>query len=397
MPDFLLCFLTMNEATATYIENHLGDSVRNLALKSAPNDVDKALALQQITARQLLKDKVPSWAQNSRLLFPPRLNVEQCSSELTANYKASLIDSGTSHTDLTGGMGIDCCFLSRRFRESHYVEMQETLCNLMSHNAQELGAHIVVHNTTAEEHLASITETQDLIFIDPARRNEAGMKTVLISQCTPNIEPMWDEMLNKGKTVMVKLSPMLDIQLSLKALSHIKEVHVVAVDGECKELLLIAQRAFDGKPSLHCVELGKHPQQWEWSTCQDETPYEGATELKRYLFEPDVTIMKAGMFNAIANRFQLGSLDPNTHLLTGDESTETFFGHRFEIDEVLPFNKHAAKILPDAWKKANVTTRNFPVGADQLRKQLKISGFSNNYIFGVTFQKKHLLLLCHKL
>lgn len=387
----------MNDATVQYIEANINSSIRELALKSTPADVDKTLALQQITARQLLKDKVPSWAQNKDLLFPPRLNVEQCSSELTANYKASLVEHGEWHTDLTGGMGIDCYFLSKRFKKSHYVEMQEMLCELMRHNAKTLEADIEIHNSTSEDFLGNLSEPQDLIFIDPARRNDAGQKTVLISQCTPNIEPLWNTLLSKGKTVMVKLSPMLDIQLSIKVLSHIKEVHIVAVDGECKELLLIAQKEFDGEPSLHCVELGKTPQAWHTDCCTDSAPYVGAKEMGRFLFEPDVTIMKAGMFNAISQVYSLSSLDPNTHLLTGNEPTEAFFGHRFKIESVIPFNKHAVKLIPDAWKRANISTRNFPIGAEQLRKQLKINGFSNNYIFGVTFQKKHLLLLCHRL
>ncbi|MDO4191266.1 MAG: SAM-dependent methyltransferase [Bacteroidales bacterium] len=387
----------MDKATEAYIEQHLNDNIRQLALSNIPVDVDKDLALRQITARQLLKQKVPLWANNASLLFPPRLNIEQCSSELTANYKASLVTTGETFTDLTGGTGIDCFFLSQKFRQSTYVETQTMLCDIMTHNSNVLNTNIKVCNTTTENYLSRLQTTQDLLFIDPARRDMKGEKTVLITQCSPNIEPLWDTLLSKGKLVMVKLSPMLDIQLTVNILKHIKEIHVIAVDGECKELLLLAEHNYTKTPQLYCVELGKKPHIQTFSSHIDTTAFDGADTIGTFLFEPDATIMKAGIFNTFAQHYKIKPLDKSTHLMTGNRIIENFFGHQYTIDTILPYNKHTEKEIPEEWKKANLTTRNFPIPAEQLRKKLKLKGFSERFIVGTTFHNQHIIILCTRI
>ena len=229
----------MEEATQRFIEEHLREDVHELALKKTPAGVDRALALCQIEARQILSKKVPSWANHPDLLFPPHLSIEQCSSEATARYKADLLQGG-SLVDLTGGLGIDCCFLSQHFQQTDYVERNPELCALARHNFEVLhrsGAlsnSIAVHQAAAEDYL-NASAPVDCIFLDPARRDAQGRKMVSITDCTPDVVALQDLLLQKARQVLVKLSPMLDITQALSELRHVKEIHIVAVSNECKD------------------------------------------------------------------------------------------------------------------------------------------------------------------
>lgn len=394
------CFYRMPSTTMTdtlqFIQQHLNDDIRKLALKRAPEGVDLPMALQQITARQMLAHKVPTWAANSEMLFPPRLNIEQCSSEWAARYKTTLVSGGQRMADLTGGTGVDCWFLQQKYQSAIYVDRNPELCNLMQHNASVTHANIEVWNDDAEEALKRISQPLDLLFIDPARRDDAGKKTVLLQHCSPNIVPMWEMMLEKAEIVMVKLSPMLDIALSVGTLTHISQVHVVSVNDECKELLLIANRQFSGTPTLHCVELKHNPQSLCFDAITDAEPIASATEVGSFLFEPHPTVMKAGMFHAIAHLHHIHPLDPNTHLFTAETPCDNFFGRRFKVDAVVPFNKKCRSQFPEDYSNAAVAVRNFPLGADALRKQLKVGDSSERFIFGVTMNGNRLLILCRK-
>ena len=224
-----------------------------LALKKAPVGTDFSLALRQIEARQLLQKKVPLWSQNDDLLFSVRLSIEQCSSEATAHYKADLLQ-GDSFADLTGGLGIDTFFIAQHFTKADYVERQSELCELARHNFEVLGANIEVHNATAEDYLNHCSSV-DCLYLDPARRDAYGRKTVGIGDCTPNVAELQNLLLQKARRVMIKLSPMLDISKALEELHCVRDVHVVAVNNECKELIFILERDFLGSPVLHCANL----------------------------------------------------------------------------------------------------------------------------------------------
>ena len=243
----------LNESTKQFIRENLNADVPTLALKKAPVGTDFSLALRQIAARQLLRKKVPEWSENEDLLFPAHLSIEQCSSEATAQYKANLL-KGNAFADLTGGLGIDTYYIDRHFQKTDYVERQEELSDLARHNFSVLNTKIEVHNETAEDYL-NHCEPKDCIFIDPARRDEHGRKTVSIADCTPNVADLQDLLLQKAEKVMVKLSPMLDISKALEKLHHVKEVHVVAVANECKELDFILERGYQGEIQFVCVNL----------------------------------------------------------------------------------------------------------------------------------------------
>ena len=366
--------------TRQFIEDHLQDDIRELALKYSNAKVDMALALRQIEARQLLRKKVPSWSDNPDLLFPAHLSVEQCSSEATARYKATLLH-GETFADLTGGMGVDCHFISQHFDATDYVEVNQGLCALAENNFNVLGTKITVLNQSTETYLNNCKPV-DCFFIDPARRDHYGRKTVSIADCSPNVVELQDQLLQKARRVMVKLSPMLDISKALKELRHVSEVHVVAVANECKELLFIMEQGFEGEPTLTCVNL---------ETSQPIVSYLGcfvapllATTVLTYLYEPNAALMKAGCFGLLSQRYGVKQLHPNSHLYTSEQLVPDFPGRIFKVDGWAPYNKKTKQTLLAGVEKASIATRNFPLSVAELRKSLKINDGDDTYLFATT-------------
>ena len=382
--------------TRQFIEEHLNDDVHELALKHSNAKVDMALALRQIEARQLLRKKVPSWSANPELLFPSHLSIEQCSSEASANYKASLM-KGESFADLTGGLGIDCYYISQNFQHSDYVEHNPELCALARHNYEVLGAKtMVVHNDSAEVFLNQC-EPLDCLFIDPARRDVHGRKVVSVSDCTPNVVDLQDLMLQKAKRVMVKLSPMLDISQALKELRHVKEIHVVAVSNECKELLFIMERAFDDEPTYTCVNLETQQPAVTFSMEEERVAIlQLAKELGHYLYEPNVALMKGGCYKMLSQRYALKKLHRNSHLYTSDSLIQDFPGRIFEVDGWAIYGKKAKDLLKDV-DKASIAVRNFPMTVAEIRKSLKINDGDQTYLFATTLSdERKVIILTHK-
>ena len=375
----------MNEETRQFIRENLTADVPTLALKKAAVGIDVSLALRQIEARQLLKKKVPSWAENEDLLFPVHLSVEQCSSEAAAQYKASLL-KGETFADLTGGMGIDAYFISRRFQQADYVERQAELCALARHNFEVLNAKVTVWNETAEAYLRHC-EPKDCLFIDPARRDEHGRKTVSIGDCTPDVTALQDVMLEKAEKVMVKLSPMLDISKALEELHHVVEVHVVAVASECKELDVVMERGYQGEPRFVCVNLLTEQPELCF-TMEEERECQGrlADGVSNYLYEPNPAVMKAGCYKLLTERYGVFKLHKNSNLYTSEQLVSGFPGRIFEVEGWAPYNKKVKQTLLADVEKASLAVRNFPLSVAELRKALKISDGDETYLFATTLK-----------
>ena len=382
----------LNEATQRYVKENLSADVRKLALKKAPADVDLPLALRQIEARQILQKKVPSWSENDNLLFPIHLSVEQCSSEATATYKADLL-KGKSFADLTGGLGIDCHFISRHFEQAHYVEMNPDLCEIARHNFEVLQSPIQVWNETSETFL-SHCESLDCFFIDPARRDQYGRKTVSISDCTPDVVQLQQTMLEKAETVMIKLSPMLDISKALGELNHVKEVHIVAVANECKELLFKLERGFEGSVRFVCVNLLSQQPQMDFTMEAEQDCVMALVDgVKRYLYEPNAAIMKGGFFKSLAKRTNTFKLHKNSNLYTSDDYVPDFPGRIFEVEAWAHYNKKVKQVLLDGVEKASIAARNFPLSVAELRKALKIADGDETYLFATTLKGEEKVLI----
>ena len=386
----------LSQSTIEFIRTHSRDDVRLLALQAPRySDVDMPAAIVQIAGRQAAANKIPSWQSIEELWYPRHLSMEQCSSEITAQYKSTLAD-GETLADLTGGFGIDCAFMASRFRKVSYVERQEELCEIAKHNFPLLGLkHITVYNEDGVAHLQKM-EPVDCIFIDPARRNEHGGKTIAISDCEPDVEEL---LLSKGKQIIIKLSPMLDLTLALKNMKHVREVHVISVNNECKELLLI----IGNEPSLlipiHCINLTPKEKQTFTFTREGELTSEClyTKEPGKYLYEPNASILKAGAFRSIASRYEVKKLHPNSHLYTSDLWIENFPGRSFLITGQCSFNKKEIKETIGELKKANITVRNFPATVAEIRKRTKLSDGGEVYLFATTLSNEQKVFIkCSK-
>lgn len=396
----------LSPETILFIREHRNDDVHSLALQAKRYpQVDMPLAIVQIAGWQATVSKIPSWHATEGLLYPRHLSLEQCSSEVTALYKASLVH-GEGLVDLTGGFGIDCAFLATQFKTVTYIERQEELCELAMHNFPLLGLkHIRVQNGDGVEYLQQMPAV-DCIFLDPARRNEHGGKTVAISDCEPNAATLEKLLLEKGKQVMIKLSPMLDLSLAIRDMQHVSEAHIVSVNNECKELLLLL-RPGDDSPEIPsamsqpivCINFANQEIQRFVFTRKSEQATECSYthEIGTYLYEPNASILKAGAFRSIASSFHLSKLHANSHLYTSNERIEKFPGRIFRITGYSSLNKKELKNILNGLDKANITTRNFPQSVAELRKRLKLTDGGDIYLFATTLNdERKIIIRCEK-
>ena len=445
----------MNQATQNFIRQHQDDDVRQLAfLGSKYPEVDMPFALDQIRGRKMARVKLPRWASLEGIIYPPHISMEQCSSESTALYKAELaarllglpVSSSFSEeigfVDLTGGFGVDFSYIAARLGvKSMYVERQAHLCEAAKENFGRLGLkNAIVKNGDGIEVLHSLLPKKDdaasaddslgitydqplsllktklglkIIFIDPARRDDAGNKVVSLKDCTPDVTVLQEEMLSKADYVIIKLSPMLDWHRAISELSHVREVHIISVNNECKELLLVlsARNMGDmeassadgevkhaGNLRIYCVNDAQ-------SFVCDELDMESSPvriappvlEEMQYLYEPNASLMKAGCFGVLSDRYDARMLSKNSHLFVSQAPIEAFPGRSFRIIAVSSFNKKELKRYLSGITKANIATRNFPLSVAELRKRLKLKDGGETYIFATTLSNEsHMLVITEK-
>ena len=385
--------IEVNQSTLDYIRQHADEDVRQLALRGHKClDVDLQYALEQIAGRQKARTKLPSWAAIDGIVYPPHLSMEQCSSEATARYKASIAGKGALFVDLTAGFGVDMAFISQGFQKAVHVERQPQLCAISSENFRLLGLnHIEVVCGDGVAYLHTMRHA-DLLFIDPARRDVHGGRTYDISDCTPNVLEILDEMLVKADRVMIILSPMLDWRKAVADLGKVNEVHIISVDNECKELLLILSKT--KKPlRVFCVNNDECFEVVEGISSQPRP----LPQDMRYLYEPNASVMKAGCFALIEQRFGVVQLERNSHLFVSDKEILGFPGRQFLIEKRTSMNKRELKATLADVDQANITVRNFPMSVAELRKRLKLKEGGDVYIFATTISDEgHQLLVCRK-
>ena len=372
-----------------------------------PNIPAHIIQARQEVGQKIAAEKLPSWAACPTIQYPARLSMEQCSSEWTARYKSQLI-KGETLVDLTGGLGVDCCFLSESFTHTTYVEQQPELCQLATHNFASLGKHIHVVNAQCEDYLENM-QPADVIFIDPARRDNKGGKVVLLADCTPNLLDMGNKLLQKCQTLLVKLSPMIDIDSVIKAFPTTQEVHIVAVNNECKEVLVRVKGEMAGisgtstgsvtdipavtEPGIICANLPQQGQPFLFTRKAEEACTIAYSLPQTYLYEPNAAILKAGAFKQVAQQMGVHKLHPNSHLYTSDTLVSHFPGRIFTIDRITKVQK---KEINDI-EKANVSIRNFPGSVADLRKKLKLKDGGDTYIFATTLHdNSKALIVCNK-
>lgn len=384
--------------TAEFIRIHRGDDIRQLALqgKKFP-DVDMPFALDQIAGWQIARTKLPSWVAEDDIIYPPHISMEQCSSEQTAHYKAEIAERIVKHgsfADLTGGFGVDFSFMAKSFDQATYVERQDHLCEIARHNFAHLHLdNATVINSDGIEYLQDM-QPVDLLYLDPARRSESGQRTYALEDCTPNVLELRDLLLKKATKVMIKLSPMLDWHKVADDVQTVEEVHIVSVKNECKELLVVLSQE---KTSTRIICVNDDNTTEFTLNEVSEEHYAGNFSDYRYVWEPNASIMKAGCFGTLCQRFGVAKAAPHSNLFLSDE-TVPFPGRGFEIITISSMNKREIKSTLSGISQANIAVRNFPLSAVELRKRLKLKDGGVHYIFGTTDQQgSHVLLICKKM
>ncbi|MCR5498648.1 MAG: RsmD family RNA methyltransferase [Paludibacteraceae bacterium] len=390
--------MNIDPELSAYIRAHRNDDVRHLALSDQKRLGDSLnYALNQISGWQKAKEKIPSWSEIDGLVYPPHLSMEQCSSEQTAVYKATLVQ-GDSFTDLTGGFGVDFAFIARKFKQATMVERNTELCEIATHNLPLLGLpHAKVVNGDGIDYLRQM-EPVDVIFIDPARRDQQGRKTVSIADCEPNLLEVLETLHARAKKILIKYSPMLDITLAIKELKCVESVHVVSVENECKELLFLLSEKTAGSPLFHCVNLSKRGETRYTFTMEEErnATIRQAGSIGKYLYEPYSSLLKAGAYKSLCTHFPVEKLAVSSHLYTSDEPINDFPGRAFRVIDTFTLNKKDVKEHLGSIKKANIAVRNFPLSANELRNRLKIKEGGDIYLFATTHMEKRLVVMCEK-
>ncbi|WP_169240800.1 THUMP-like domain-containing protein [Bifidobacterium olomucense] len=438
--------MEINEQTWAFIAEHRHDDVRELALHAKHDAaVDMPFALEQISGWQRACVKLPDWAAHDRLIYPSQVPMEQCSSQFTARYKAQLAirlmeeirhastgtdvpgtpadgqsigagmgadrsncsddPSPTTLVDLTGGFGVDFSYMAPVFDNAVYVERQSNLCEIARHNLPllGLGSTRIVNKDSIE--VLNCLDSASMLFLDPARRDSHGSRTYAIADCTPDVLALKSQLLAKAPLVMVKLSPMLDWHKTVADFAgSVHEVHIVSVGNECKDLLLVLKRGICNEPRIVCVN---DDQVLEYHAMNDETidagrrgqyEQETITDVSKagYLYEPNASIMKAGCFDVIEQRFPVSMIAPNSHLFVGGQRVDDFPGRSFAITTVGSLNKKELKHTISGLTHANIAVRNFPMSVAALRKKLKLKDGGDTYLFATTNAYGHHIVIATK-
>jgi hypothetical protein len=366
-----------------FVQDHLNEDPALLLFKyQGKTDFDLKAAVQQISARQKAKKKLPSWASSSDLIFPASISLEQSSSEETAKFKSHQ-RSGKSLIDLTGGFGVDSYYLSRGFKKSIYCEQEPELAEIARHNLQVLAPEKFQIVTGDGLDFLSKTENQfDLIYADPARRGDSNQKLYKLEDCQPNVVTAWDLMKCKSKSILLKLSPMLDISQALVELPEIQKVQIISVKNEVKELLLSWEKECTSNLlEIEAVELGKETHRFSYAPQEEVDAVATFGEAEKYLIEPLAGILKAGPFKTFGNRFGLKKLASNSHLYTTSQLIERIPGRIFEIlEEINPKKNELKKRFPSG--KVNVITRNYATGATDFKKKFGLKDGGEDFLIG---------------
>ncbi len=387
----------LNTEVQNFISKFLDIDITKLILKGSPfEDISIQELVEQIESKRKCKTKLPTWYNTPKIYYPNKLNIEQTSSEITAAYKSNFI-SGKSLIDLTGGYGVDTFYFSKRFDEVTHCEINAQLSDIVSHNFKQLNLYNV--NTIPKDGIAFIQDCNlqfDWIYIDPSRRHNVKGKVFMLKDCLPNIPEHLDSLFKHSDSILIKTSPLLDITLGLSELAFVKEVHVVAVNNDVKELLWLLQNGYSEDLKITTINIKKDNSESFSFFKNEESKIQIDTSLPlNYLYEPNAAIMKSGGFNSIGAQLKIKKLHKHSHLYTSDRPI-AFPGRQFKIDAIHPYSKKVIKTL--GIQQANITTRNFPESVQNLRKKYKIKDGGSKYLFFTTNHlEDRIVLSCSKL
>jgi 16S rRNA G966 N2-methylase RsmD len=373
----------LNTEIQEFISSNLNSDINSLLLKGTnfPTLETKDI-IEQIEAKKRSEKKLPTWFNAKNIYYPNKLNIEQTSSEITAQYKSGLI-SGDSIIDLTGGFGVDCYYFSKVFKTVFHCEINKSLSEIINHNYKQLNINnIISKKIDGIEFLKTAIKIFDWIYIDPSRRHDSKGKVFFLNDCLPNVPEHLDLLFEHTKNIMIKTSPLLDLSVGISELKYVKTIHIVSVNNEVKELLWILEHGFDSDISIKTANIKKENVEYFNFSMEREKSLESKySRPLTYLYEPNGAILKAGAFDAISNQLHVYKLHKHSHLYT-NEAIIDFPGRCFKIENIIPYSKKELKNL--AISKANITTRNFPETVEKLREKFKIKDGGDNYLFFTT-------------
>ncbi|MDL2315176.1 class I SAM-dependent methyltransferase [Bacteroidales bacterium OttesenSCG-928-C19] len=383
--------MQISEVLRNFINEHQNDDVRKLLLqKNKYPDIDIPFAVQQIEGRKKALEKFPEIAKNENFIYPQKESMEQCSSEHTARYKASLIHNATV-ADITGGLGIDSFYFAETNNEVFHIERNPELQAIASHNFSVFKKDNIESNCVdAIDFLRNTEHNFDLIYLDPARRDKQKQKVFLFRDCEPNIIEHAELFFDKAKKVLIKASPFLDISKAVQELENVAAVHIVSVKNECKELLFEWGNRSLSPLQIHCINIIARENIQSFSFPYDEEKNASigySNEVLRYIYEPNTSIIKSGGFKSFGNAYNLKKLHPNSHLYTSDELIGSFQGRSLLVEEVFALDKkEIGERLPD--RKANVIVRNFPMSVDEIKTKFRIKDGGDTYLYFTTLNNE---------
>jgi hypothetical protein len=378
-----------------FITDNLKSNITKLILKGSPfKDISVQELANQIIAKHKSEQKLSTWFNATNIYYPAKISIEQTSSEITAEYKANLV-FGHRIIDITGGFGVDCFYFSKIFKEVIHCEINPELSAIVKYNCQKLKLKNI--STISGDGIAYLKNTAliyDCIYIDPSRRNETKGKVFLLAECLPNVPDNIDYLFTKTNQILIKVSPILDITSAINELKHVKEVHIIAVNNEVKEVLFLLEKEYLKDIFIKTINIQKKDIQLFNFKYQERATSIYSKPLA-YLYEPNAAILKSGGFHHVGKKLNIFKLQENSHLYTSNKQVD-FPGRIFKIIKVMPYDKKKLqKLLPE--KKANITIRNFPKPVSEIRKELKLKDGGNNYLFCTKDQKNSLIVLhCFK-
>ena len=378
------------------LENINTDTMSVLLKKPLFTGVNQKELVEQLEAKKKCQQKLPTWFKTPNIYYPNKLNIEQTSSETTAQYKANLIN-GNSLIDITGGFGVDDYFFSQKFTEIYHCELNENLSNIAAYNYDILGVNnIICKAENGLDFLAKTTQNFDWIYIDPSRRNDSKEKVFLLSDCFQNVPENLDLLFNKSSNILIKTSPLLDFTIGINELKFVKEIHVIAIQNDVKELLWILEKGYINSINIKTINISKSSNEvFSFALNDEKEMVSDLAEPLVYLYEPNSAVLKSGAFKTVGNQYQLKKLHEHSHLYTSNELIY-FPGRSFKIDQVVPYQKKEIQKL--GYTKANITTRNFPETVANLRKKHKIKDGGEVYMFFTkNMNEKYIVLVCTKI
>jgi uncharacterized protein/THUMP domain-containing protein len=387
----------LNSDVQDFITNSLSANFPKIALMKNPfpeikwNDI-----LNQIASKNKAKEKLPTWFEHKFIIYPSKISIEQTSSERAAKYKASLID-GVTLIDLTGGFGIDDYYFAQKFNKVVHCEINDELSKIVRHNYQILNQrNIECYQGDSLEVLKKLNQKWSWIYIDPSRRSDIKGKVFMLKDCLPNVPNLLETYFEFSDKILIKTAPILDLTAGLAELEFVKNIHIIAVDNEVKELLWEIEKNYNGNLTLNAVSLIKDKVEVFSVIYEDSSEKSKYSLPLKYLYEPNAAMMKTGAFETIGIHYDIEKLHQHSHLYTSDAIVD-FPGRVFEIKEVIPFDKTEMKNHLEG-NKMNIAIRNFPISVEEIRKKWKIKDGGNQYSFFTTnLNNEKIVLLCEKI